>query len=208
MLACRTISSIQSTSGKRWSCANQLIQAAAHGMVGDSPTGFTNNWGQTRMAQKERNMGLWSNLFGENKYVTEIRKSMGNETALLPSFPLTKQISEPLQVFQVGDYYITLLVNVKPFIHERFGNAEIPVCIFAMNIKTPSVCVYSVQTVIPNEPPYLVVWQTNGQYRVINDRFNVPVNPDGFLRAYFPALLKELGFKDSVEVVKMARRPD
>lgn len=149
-------------------------------------------------------MGFLSKLFGENKNLEEIRSLMKDEGALLPSFPSAKRM--PRRLFKVGEFDIALLVNAEPLIDERFGNAVVPVALLALQGGGSKICSYTVQSVLPNKPPYLVVWQPNGQYRIVNDRFKEPVNPDSFLQAYFVKLLKELGFSESVEVIEMTPR--
>lgn len=149
-------------------------------------------------------MGFLSKLFGEGKRekaLASIRSQLG-EDALLPSLPLI-QNQDPLKLFKVEGFNIALLVDVPPWLSEEYGDATIPICLMATNDDASLICSYTVQRVYPNKPPVLVVWQTNGSYRVYSNPFQEPVNPGIFLKSFFHSLTKELGLSSNAQVIEL-----
>ena len=157
-------------------------------------------------------MSFMRNIFGKDKPLAENKNHAGvksllrDESARLPSFPSSSK--NPLRLYRVEDFHIALLVNAEPIIHEQYGNAVVPLCLLAVNSDCSIICSYSAQYLLPNKPPYHVIWQPNGQLQVNPNPFKSLVSPDVFLKAYFTPLLRDLGFSDSVEVTEMTLRPD
>lgn len=155
-------------------------------------------------------MGIFGKLFEKEKQATgnskhsEVKALLGDERALLPSFPAPSD--KPYKLYKAGDFYISLMVDAKPLIHERFGDAIAPLCLLATNIDRSVICSHSAQYLLPNQL-YHVVWQPNGQLMVNPNPFKSLVSPETFLGGYFAALLKDVGLKGSVEITEMTRKP-
>jgi len=140
------------------------------------------------------------------KALAKIRIELG-DGALLPSLP-SIQNQEPLKVFKVDAFTILLLTDVPPWLGEGYGDAMIPVCLIGMKDDGSLKCFYTVQRVFPNKPPVLVVWQTDGNFRVYSKPYQEPMDPILFLQYFLPLLIKELGLHENVEIVEHKRRPE
>jgi hypothetical protein len=141
--------------------------------------------------------------FGESKHekaLAKIRFELG-DNALLPSLP-SIQNQEPLKVFKAGEFVIVLRTDVPPWLDEGYGDAMIPVCLMGTNADASLKCYYTVQRIFPNKPPVLVVWQTDGNYRVYSEPYQEPIDPILLSQYFLPFLIKDLGFSENVEVVE------
>lgn len=149
-------------------------------------------------------MGVFNRLFGGNSKgdAGGENQQRSDEHAISPIFPALPD-KEPLKFYKVADYLVMLVVNSPPAIDKKFGSRVIPVSMIAINPNRQSMCAITAQTVFPSRPPYLVVWQLDGRYRIHNTTFTEPIDTETFFRTYFMELITELHLSGNIEIVEM-----
>lgn len=166
-------------------------------------------------------MGIFRKLFGRpsnenfahpkklevSKMHQELIDLFGEDT-ILPSFPHVSSDTEPLIMYQVGDYLIALHINLPPYLGlPNTGSIPVPVSLQAVKSDGSRVCTYTAQQIRPNEGPRLVMWDSaRGGCRVHSAISDEYLDPNKFLNWWFPSLVKELGFDGQVEVVELKKR--
>lgn len=166
-------------------------------------------------------MSIFGKLFGKpsneniphpnksevSKMHQELIDQFGADT-ILPSFPQVSLETEPLIMYQVGDYLIALHINVPPFLGlPDTGSAPVPVALQAVKSDGSRVSTYTAQQIRPNEGPRLVMWDSLRSgcrvHSAISDEY---LDPNKFLNWWFPNLIKELGFDGQVEIIQLKKR--